>query len=236
MRLKICFTTNSVFEYRDINKYLIQSFIWNLLKNTEFVTWHDKKTFKFFTFSNIFPITDFKKNEEKTLIISSPNKPIMFVLYRKLKERKKFELGIHNFLITKLNLFEIKLRTKWICGTPIALYKDNKNNQYYTPKKNPDIMFFLRRIKENAVKKYNAFYKEDLKFDGNLFDKLTYVKSVCVCLRKNKKDFVIIGTLWKNLEKKFYNKDEIKFYKFIMDCGIGEKNSLGFGFMNTIIN
>ena len=44
--------------------------------------------------------------------------------------------------------------------------------------------------------------------------------------------FLIIGSLWKNLEK--FNMDDKKFYKFILDCGLGEKNSLGFGMLNTL--
>jgi CRISPR-associated endoribonuclease Cas6 len=36
------------------------------------------------------------------------------------------------------------------------------------------------------------------------------------------------------LEKEYVDKKERKFYKFLLDVGVGEKNSLGFGFVNPI--
>lgn len=42
---------------------------------------------------------------------------------------------------------------------------------------------------------------------------------------KNDNHFIIIGSLWKNLE--FNLTDENKdFYKFLLENGLGEKNSL----------
>ena len=44
--------------------------------------------------------------------------------------------------------------------------------------------------------------------------------------------FIIIGSLWKVLEKNIAREDR-KFYNFLFDCGLGEKNSLGMGFINN---
>lgn len=54
---------------------------------------------------------------------------------------------------------------------------------------------------------------------------------MAVRVKKADKMFLIIGTLWKNLEK--FNMDDKRFYRFLMDCGLGEKNSLGFGMVNS---
>lgn len=53
-------------------------------------------------------------------------------------------------------------------------------------------------------------------------------------IAKKGREFLVVGTTWKLLEKIKIRKEERKFYKFIMDCGLGEKNSLGFGFINPI--
>ena len=67
-----------------------------------------------------------------------------------------------------------------------------------------------------------------------IFDKIIFGREVVVPLKKGKNKFLIIGTTWKRLEKFKYNRDERKLYRFIMDCGLGEKNSLGFGFLNPV--
>lgn len=46
--------------------------------------------------------------------------------------------------------------------------------------------------------------------------------------------FPVIGSNWELLEKERIKSEERRFYRFIMETGLGEKNSLGFGFLNPI--
>ncbi|MFN3527733.1 MAG: CRISPR-associated endoribonuclease Cas6 [Candidatus Altarchaeaceae archaeon] len=223
---------NENFAYSEINKYFIHSWIWNLLRDTEFSEMHDKNKFKFFTFSDIFPISDFSVKEKKKLIISSPNEKFIEKIYEKIRNLKTFKLGIHEFEIVNFKKFFMKLKDRWQTGTPIVLYEDNRANRYYSVKRNPDLNFFLKRIKENALKKYNAFYNENLNFEEPLFDRLFFKKQTSVHLRKNNNEFLILGTLWEFEIDSFKLQNLYKFYNFLMECGLGEKNSLGFGFVN----
>jgi CRISPR-associated endoribonuclease Cas6 len=50
--------------------YYLQSFIYDLLKGSKFHYLHDKQGYKFFCFSNIFPVCDFKIDDRRVLIIS----------------------------------------------------------------------------------------------------------------------------------------------------------------------
>ncbi len=118
--------------------------------------------------------------------------------------------------------------------------ENNKKNKYFSFKRNKDLQFFLERLKENAIKKFNSFYNDNYYLDDVLFDKLIFKKEVVIPNKikvygennKEDKTSVIIGSVWSLLSKfSIENKDK-KFYKFIMDCGLGEKNSLGFGFIN----
>jgi len=92
MRILISMKTKENFVYNEINQYFIQSFIWNLLRDTGYSGMHDKPNFKFFSFSNIFPVSDFKENEEKQFIISSPDKQFIEILAEKLGNIKQFRL------------------------------------------------------------------------------------------------------------------------------------------------
>ncbi len=235
MRILISMKTRENFVYNEINQYFIQSFIWNLLRDTGYSGMHDKPNFKFFSFSNIFPVSDFKENEEKQFIISSPDKQFIEILAEKLGNIKQFRLGIHEFEMNNVKKFSATLSQNWQTATPIVLYENNNANRYYSVKRNPDLGFFLERLKDNALKKYNIFYNENLNFEEPLFDRMFFKKQVAVHLRKAQKEFLILGTIWKfeiNLLR--CNNEKRKFYNFIMDCGLGEKNSLGFGFVNTI--
>jgi CRISPR-associated endoribonuclease Cas6 len=56
MRLIIEFEPTSEFSYDYINKHSIQGLIYYLLKNTSFDNLHSTNKFKYFTFSDIFPV------------------------------------------------------------------------------------------------------------------------------------------------------------------------------------
>jgi CRISPR-associated endoribonuclease Cas6 len=95
----------------------------------------------------------------------------------------------------------VTLKNPFISGSPIVLYKDNRTNLYHSFRRDGDLDFFLRRLKENAVKKYEAFYGEEAEFAESLFDRLRFNKEVAVKNVKEGKEFILIGvcgTYWRN--------------------------------------
>ncbi len=230
MRIKITLIPKENISYNEIQQYFIQGFIWNIIKNSEFSAYHDIPHFKYFCFSEIFPPTNFKTNESKNFIISSPNKFFIKLLYFKIKEIDYIKLGQYVFDYEISKPFDIKFKRYWITGSPIVVQVDR--NVYWS-KKYHSLNIFLKRLKENAIKKYNLFYNEKITFEGDIFDSLKFKKQVAVHLKKGGIDARIIGTKW-IFEKNEYPKKLRKFYKFILDCGLGEKNSIGFGFLNPV--
>ena len=232
MRILLKFKPEDNIEYHYINKHTLQGLIYSLLNNTPFENYHNMKGFKYFSFSNIFPVSTLKKSESKNIIISSPKQGFINILSKELKNTDYFYLGKCKMEIEEIKVFQPKFNRRFITSTPIVLFENNINNHYYSLKNSNDFSFFLERVKDNALKKYNSYYDEDYHFDGNIFDRFEYNREVAIRVKKEGKMFIIIGTLWKNLEK--FNIDNKKFYKFIMDCGLGEKNSLGFGMVNPM--
>ena len=232
MRLMLKFKPEKKSEYDSINKYTIQGFIYSLLRETAFSNYHEINGFKYFSYSNIFPISSFQIGKQKNLIISSPKEGFIRALERSLNNKDYFYLGKQHMVLDKVSLFQPKLERRFITSTPIVLYEESHKNRYYSLKNTNEFSFFLERLKDNALKKYNAYYDLNYYFEGNLFDRFEFDREVAVRVKKLDKMFLVIGTLWKNLEK--FNMDDKKFYKFIMDCGLGEKNSLGFGMINTM--
>ena len=226
MRLMIKFEPTESIKYSDIDKYTIQGFIYSLLKkDSSFSSLHDISGFKFFNFSNIFPVSDFEKNSLKKLIISSPNDEIIGSLYNQLKNKTSFKLKNHKMELLKVMILKNNDCSSFISATPIVLFEDNKKNRYYSFKQNPDFNFFFERLKDNAVKKYNAFYDCDFSLDSDLFTNFEVAREVSVRVNKNGNQFIVIGSLWKNLEFNLTSRNR-DFYNFLFDNGLGEKNSL----------
>ncbi|MEM4347168.1 MAG: CRISPR-associated endoribonuclease Cas6 [Candidatus Altiarchaeota archaeon] len=236
MRLIITFEPLEDFSYEEISKHMVQGFIYSLLKtkDNDFSKIHDSKKFKFFCFSDIFPVSDFKNEEAKMLLVSSPNKNFIKALAESLRCAEVLKLGSHEIYVKDIKEVNLKLKNRFISGSPIVLYKDNKKNLYYSFKRDRNVEFFIKRLEENAVKKFNAFYSDNYSLEERIFDKLKFKKEVSIENVKNNRKFIIIGSVWSLLEKFHIKREDRKFYEFIMDCGLGEKNSFGFGFINPI--
>ena len=233
MRLLLKLKPEKFLPWYKVNKHTIQGTIYFLLDDTEFSHIHSQNKFKFFTYSDVFPPGDFYPNKEKTLIISSPDRRFIETLYDKINEVSHLYLSDTPFKISSMKIFNLKPTGKFETGSPVVIQVDNKKGIYFSFTKKGNIRFFLERLKDNALKKYNAYYEDELEMKEDLFDILQFRKEVAVNIKKQDKSFIIIGSVWSLLQKKI-PRGYGKFYRFILDCGIGEKNSLGFGFLNVL--
>lgn len=212
-----------------LNKFTIQGMFYSIfLKSEKLKNKHEEKGFKFFCFSDVF-----SKDEYYYILFSSPSKEFVMETYNIFKRIEYFYIGYNIFRkidVKKLN-FKIGKKIDWITGSPVVVYYNNKPFSFL---KDRDYSIFFARLKENAIKKYTSYYSEPITIE-ELFDKVNLKKSVAIPLQKDRKKFVIFGSMWNSLEKSYIPKEERKFYQFLLDAGIGEKNSLGFGFINPKI-
>lgn len=123
-----------------------------------------------------------------------------------------------------------KPRKNIITATPIVLFQDNTKNRYFSFKKD-EFNFFFKRLTDNSIKKYNAYYKEDLTLQEPLITDFKLRKEVPVNITIHGKTILLIGSLWKL--KWNISDDMRKLTQFLFDTGLGEKNSLGMGFINN---
>ncbi|MEM5832156.1 MAG: CRISPR-associated endoribonuclease Cas6 [Candidatus Aenigmatarchaeota archaeon] len=210
------------------NKFMLQGFFYSLfLKSEKLKNKHEQKGFKFFCFSDVFKI-----NNSFFIIFSSPDKELVEETKEVLKKIEYFYMGYSLFKKEKIKVIDIKIgkKIKWQTGSPIVVYYKNRPFSFI---KDKNYSIFVERLKENSLKKYEAFFKESIEI-GDIFDLMKIKKSVSIPLEKHGKKFLIFGSLFDLLEKSYIENKERKFYKFLLDCGLGEKNSLGFGFVNPI--
>ncbi len=217
--------------YDAVNKHHIQATIYSLLRDTPFDIMHSLKGFKYYTFSDIMPPTDFKENEPKHILFTSPMSSLVKFLKARINEEGKIKIK-DVWFETRAKRIPQRFTTSWITASPIILYKNSRQNIYFSFKRDTNMQFLLERLKDNALKQYNTYYGDELDFEEPLFDVMRFGKSVAVKITKEKKEFIIIGSTWRLLEKIRVPNYLRKFYRFIFDCGLGEKNSLGFGCLN----
>ncbi len=240
----------SDFDY-DLEYYTkIQAFIYELIRDSGYEYLHDKKGFKFFNFSNIFPINpDLKiyEGDVKKFIISSPDHLFIEVVFRKIRsiERKKeyIRFGRMEFKIKGVRKFNVKLdRTplELYTATPTVIRIPKKYYSLYGIELDKDYVYwrrmygiksFIDMARLNLIKKFKEFYGRPPK-TTNLFQHIRMRKSDIVTYVKFGDDrYPVIGSLWTFTYYEL-SPELIESLKFLVDVGIGERNSLGYGFIN----
>jgi len=248
MRLLLELTSAKDCEY-DLRYYhKLQGFIYSLFKDTPYSVLHDKKGYKFFCFSNIFPVPKdgkIKKGDKKNLLISSPDKLFINFLEEKVKERKEINIGEMQFEFNNVKRLNVKLKKNFeiITATPIIIRIPEKNyEKYKIPmefRKKRYVYWrsmysfeaFVKQLEENLIKKYNEFYKTSFSID-RIFEIFKFRKEVAIPLIINGKEQIVIGSTW-SFHFTYLTKEQKEILEFGIDCGFGERNSLGFGFVNV---
>jgi CRISPR-associated endoribonuclease Cas6 len=232
----------------------VQGFIYNLLLNSKYDYLHDKEGFKFFCFSNIFPVTKYlDRNSLRTLIISSPDSEFILYLYENLKRRwnakSEISIGSMVFRIDSIDKLFVNIpnNTSFVLttGTPIIVRVPREKYREYSiePSKNYEYIYwrfkhpidlFLSQIESNLSKKYDEYHKpgNDMKIpmrQSSLFQKFKFRKQISTRILMKNAEQIIIGTLW---DFGFEGSEDKILIQFALDTGLGERNSMGFGFMN----
>jgi CRISPR-associated endoribonuclease Cas6 len=119
MRILIKFRSNSNQVYQNNYFHKFQGFVYNLLKETHFEVLHDKKGYKLFCFSNLFPLKEkegiippINENEIRNFIISSPSRIFIKTISEKLKELDEVHIGDYSFSVEDFSVIEPKIRNK----------------------------------------------------------------------------------------------------------------------------
>ncbi len=242
--LELTSSCNAVYDLSYYNK--VQGFIYKLIKDTPYNILHDKKGYKFFCFSNIFPIGDFKMGDRRRLLISSPDTFFIKLLEDKLKQYSgQINIGDLSFSIEAVKVIQPKITNnlRLITATPIILRIPKKNYEKYGIKSDkeyiywqPDYPFetFIKQLEENIIKKYKEFYKNDIQ-EFPIFEQFVFKKSTVSHVFIDGQEYRFFGSIW---EFKFnglkYNKEKEDVLRFAIDCGLGERNTFGFGFVNVV--
>ena len=192
------------------------------------------------------------EGSNKTLIIASPDRHLIETLSHSLDgvTNREIKIGEMTFRVEAAGIFDHDLPRDGFgeftltSGTPIVVrIPQNRLREYgITPKHPYRYVYwrkehaptaFMKQLEENLIKKYNEYYDTELE-PFQIFEQLQFKKQVAVPLTINGEETTIVGTLW---DFHFAPLDGLRrnLLQFGLDAGLGEMNSLGFGFVNLVI-
>jgi CRISPR-associated endoribonuclease Cas6 len=237
----------------------IQGLIYGLLRGSEYDSYHNKQGYKFFVFSNIFPFSYVRKNDQRNLIISSPNDNFISHIKQRLESMRDITVGSMKFKAGYCNRLTVKVPPNrasltLITGTPIIarmqryryeeagmLHLVNNYNPIFWRSNHP-VDLFLNQLEDNLIKKYSYYHgikvaaSAATRRRGPLFSRARLLKQVSTKLLTSggSHKSPVIGTTWKF---GFDGSSAVRgLISFALDTGLGELNSLGFGFMNLQVD
>lgn len=204
---------------------------------------HDKQGYKFFCFSNIFPFNDLRKNDKRSLIVSSPNHEFISYLYQQLGYENRIDIGNMRFKIDHCDKLNVTIPNhnqpfSLITGTPIITrvrrekyegIEQLNHYEYVYWRMDHPLDLFITQLQDNLIKKYNNYFGLDIERQP-IFERCKFLKQVSTRLHMSadqSKEAIVIGTTWE-----FFFEQANPLIQFALDAGLGELGSLGFGFMN----
>lgn len=247
MRLLITLENNkkTIVNNNTNNNYHIQSFIYNQLRNTNFNDLHDFKKragVPSFCFSNLFHSS--QKNEFiRKLIISSPNEELIKLLSKQVSRLHFLSFGNISFKILDVSVFRLavsKLKhvhtsTPIITRIPKTKLEDyhlnlEKSYSYIYWRKDFPIEIFFEQLTQNMGRKYYNYHgkhpRSPLKFEW-----FSLKKQISTQLQIHDNSHIIIGSLWEFVMDETLDDTMLD---FCIETGFGERNTMGFGFINPV--
>ncbi len=205
------------------NKHAIQGLIYKSLQGTNLSDLHDRKHAKSFTFSDWFFV-----NGGATFHLSSSDAELIDTVLSYYSER--IGLEFLDYTLEWVQKYEVKKTRILRTGSPIVL-ADKEDKYLSFKRKTLDLTRFDQLIREKAILRYRE-YTGDATFTLKqpLFEELELRREVPVPVKIGGKKFLVIGSTWNKLvlRKDLNFRD---FYAWLMEEGIGEKRSLGFGYL-----
>jgi len=202
---------------------------------------HDKKGYKYFSYSNPFPIANMKAGNARNLIIASPNTKLIEHIQKNLP--KDFNIGDNSYKVLEKKTFTPEIRTplKLVTATPVTMRipKERYSDYGITSDKDwlywrPEYSFtaYVKQLEENLIKKYNEYHKTEAE-ETAIFQQYIYKKPTHNPTIIDNREEVITGSIWE-YDYTHITPEQKKMIAFALDTGIGERNTMGYGFLNII--
>lgn len=228
----------------------LQGFMYeHVIGSTAFSSIHDKKNYKFFCFSNIFPPAPVRTGEKRNILFSSPDRSLTEVVFAYMKEAceqgRTINIGEQSYKFTSASVIMLSVGEKCTIktSTPItarlperrycdfAIPEDDRKEKFLYWRKHLPMNILIDLVESNLWKKFVSFTKRGFE-RMSLIDEFMFLREIIVHVPIGQNVVKVPASFWKfsfsNLDK---NRRTL--LEFALDTGLGERNSFGFGFLNV---
>jgi len=233
----------------------LQGRLWGALEDTEYDTLHDENQPKPFTYSNPFPPEDMEEGDERTLLVASPHEDLLAHVAADLKDEPELNIGEMPFTVDEFTPLAPDVGEPGTSGTistgtgvlvrippwrfdEYGIDSEHDEAEFWRPEHTMEP--FQNQIEANLDKKHDLYCPDYLPgpsdVDGELFDGYELIKTFSIPVTPTRG----VTETWVLSKWRFdytvRDDDHRRHLNLALDVGIGERNSLGFGFVNIINN
>ena len=208
-----------------------------LSKSSSLQGLHDKKDFKGFCFSPIYPVLDkeIKEKNQYFITISSAVSKIIEALFFSFKIGDLINLGEGSFTLLNVEIKQFQLKKGSNIETnSIINITEHKEGKIIALTYDKNKEMFINNLKKSLIKKYNFFTKKDVSLDFELFKdvEITSLRrgTYAIPLFFEEKKFNVIGSKL-SFKLKDVSPEQLAIFQVCFDAGFGERNSYGMGMM-----
>lgn len=237
--------------YDNTYHHKLRGRIWNALDGTSFDEIHDENRPKGFSYSNPFPPGDMEEGDERTLLVASPHEELLAHVAAHLKDFRELNIGEMPFEVAEVNGLATDVGEPGTSGTVESgtgvlvrippwrfddydIDVDHDESEFWRPEHTMEP--FQTQIENNLDKKHGLFCPDYLPgptdTDGDLFEGYELIKTfaIPVTVTEDREETWVLSK-WR-FDYTVRDDDHRRHLNLALDTGIGERNSLGFGFIN----
>jgi CRISPR-associated endoribonuclease Cas6 len=251
MRILINLSARADTAYDNSYHHKLRGRIWRALEDTEYDEIHDTDQPKPVTYSNPFPPGDMREGDERTLLVASPDEELLAHVAADLKDDRELNIGEMPFTVESLSSLSPDVGEPGTSGTlesgtgvlvrippwrfdEYGIDIDHDQAEFWRPEHTMEP--FINQVEANLDKKHGLYCPDYLPgpsdVDGDLFDGYELIKTFAlpVTPTQGERETWVLSK-WR-LDYTVRDDDHRRHLNLALDVGVGERNSLGFGFVN----
>ena len=253
MRLLIKLSARADAAYDNAHHAKLRGRLWGALDGTEYDERHDTDEPPGFCFSLVFPPHDMREGEERWLLVASPDEELLACVASDIQTDRELNVGEMPFTVEDMQALspdvgEPGTRGTLESGTGVLVrIPPWQRETYGIDSGHGDTATFWRpehtmepfrtQVKANLDRKHGLFAPDYLPGpsdrEGDLFDEYELLKTYALPVDVTESErMTYVVSKWK-LGYTVQDDHHRRHLNLALDCGIGERNALGFGFVNV---
>lgn len=251
MRLLIRLRAEADAKYQTAYHHKLRGRIWRALEGTDFDDLHGQKRPIGLCFSNPFPPGNISEGDQRTVLIATTDRELLATIAGDLTRDREFNIGEMAFTVEEANSIApdvgepgthgmIESGTGVVVRIPpwrfddYGIDVDSDQAEFWKPEHSMEP--FVTQVENNLDKKHGLLCPDDLPgpsdFGGDLFDSYELIKTYPLPVMVTEgEERTFILSKWR-LGYNVRNDHHRRHLNLALDAGIGERNALGFGFVN----